>query len=195
MLLAYLDESYDKSRYWITALVCPETTLIPVTNGIDEAYRKGPYPTPAQTELHGHDLFHGEKDFERLHPYPRRRIKWYADALQAVGDEPTVRIFIRGVNRPRLVQRYGDFAHHPHEVVLSHLLERIDEYAAKIGQPLLVIADEHQDAKNHRASLWEYQRSGTWGYRARKLRQVVDTIHYSPLSVLTDVGAFSSNLG
>jgi hypothetical protein len=65
MLLAYLDESYDKNYYWITALVCHETALIPITRGLDEAYWKGPYPVPPRTELHGHDLFHGEKDFSR----------------------------------------------------------------------------------------------------------------------------------
>jgi hypothetical protein len=182
VLLAYLDESYDQTYYWITALVCHETALIPITRGLDEAYWKGDYPAHPQTELHGHDLFHGKNAFERLHTQHRRRIKWYADALQVIGDQPNVRIIIRGVHRKRLVNRYGHNAHPPHDVVLGHLLERVDEYAENQGQPLLVIADEHQDAKRHRSSLWEYQHSGTWGYRSRVLKQVVDTMHYSPSS-------------
>ncbi|KZS65576.1 DUF3800 domain-containing protein [Mycobacterium pseudokansasii] len=180
MLLAYLDESYDQTFYWITAVVCHETALIPITQGLDEAYWKGGYPAYPGTELHGHDLFHGKNDFERLHDQPRRRIKWYADALQVIGDQPNVGIIIRGVHRQRLLNRYGHNAHPPHDVVLEHLLERVDEYAEKQGQPLLVIADEHQDAKRHRSSLWDYQRSGTWGYRSRVLKRVVDTMHYSP---------------
>jgi hypothetical protein len=184
VLLAYLDESYDRNYYWITALVCPEGTLAPVTRGLDEAYWKGAYSTDSLVELHGHDLFHGEKDFWRLKGQPRLRIKWYADALRVIASQPTIRIFIRGVDRKRLEARYGVNAHHPHEVVLPHLLERIDAYADAdaIDQPLLVIADELQDAKRHRDSLWRYQRSGTWGYRSRVLKRVVDTMHFSPSS-------------
>ena len=46
-------------------MVCPERTLISITRGIDEAYWACEYPLRPQTELHGYDLFHSEKDFER----------------------------------------------------------------------------------------------------------------------------------
>ncbi|OIN79104.1 DUF3800 domain-containing protein [Mycobacterium malmoense] len=179
MLLAYLDESYDRRHYWITALVCPDTTLKPIIQSLDDTLAVGEYPLHSRTELHGRDLFHGEKDFVRLHGQPRRRIKLYGEALDAIAKEPSVQIFIRGIDRAAQRARYTT-PHHPHDVVLGHLLERIDEYAATENQPLLVIADEIQDAKHHRASLWQYQNSGTWGYRSRVLNQVVDTIHFSP---------------
>jgi hypothetical protein len=153
--------------------------LKPIIRSIDDAIGIGEYPLNPRTELHGRDLFHGVKDFARLHREPRRRIKLYGDALQAIAKQPSVQIFIRGINRDAQRKRYST-VHHPHDVVLGHLLERIDEYAESQDQPLLVIADEVQDAKHHRSSLWEYQNSGTWGYRSRVLKQVVDTIHFSP---------------
>jgi Protein of unknown function (DUF3800) len=66
--------------------------------------------------------------------------------------------------------------------VLQHLLERIDEYAEGQGQPALVIADEIAEAKEYRRDLWMYQRSSTPGWRARKLTNIVDTIHFAPSS-------------
>ena len=40
MLLAYVDESYNKARYWIAALVCPEAVLNPLTAALDDVVEK-----------------------------------------------------------------------------------------------------------------------------------------------------------
>lgn len=179
MLLAYLDESYDSSRYWITALVCPDRSIKSLVEALDSVMGFGDYPLDPRTELHGYDLFHGEKDFERLKSQPRRRIKIYGDALQAIASQPDAQLFIRGIDRIAQQKRYTT-VQHPHRVVLTHLLEQIDLYAAAQGEYLLVIADEVEGAATHRSSLWDYQHQGTWGYKARVLTQIADTIHFTP---------------
>ena len=67
-------------------------------------------------------------------------------------------------------------------MVLEHLLERINEKAAALGELSLVIADEVDQADNHRRNLWYAQRYATSGYRAQKLKRIVDTIHFAPSS-------------
>ncbi|HWS37032.1 MAG TPA: DUF3800 domain-containing protein [Actinoplanes sp.] len=67
-----------------------------------------------------------------------------------------------------------------HGVVLQHLLERVDEYAASIGDYALVIADEVDGQARYRADFSGYRRSGTGGYRGRKLTRIVDTLHFAP---------------
>ncbi|MGV9981071.1 DUF3800 domain-containing protein [Micromonospora wenchangensis] len=70
-----------------------------------------------------------------------------------------------------------------HEVVLSHLLERVDGYAASKAEYALVIADEVPDQAGHRADLGRYRVSGTGGYRSRRLTRIVDTLHFAPSHV------------
>jgi hypothetical protein len=109
---------------------------------------------------------------------PRARVGIYNEAFQAIADHD-VEIFIRGVDVGQLNRRYI-FADHPHAVVLAHLLERIDERAQLLGQHVLVIADEIDQADDYRHSLWLFQRTGTTGYRSRQLTRIVDTIHFAP---------------
>jgi len=108
----------------------------------------------------------------------RARIGIYNDAFAAIGAHD-VQIMIRGVHVPRLLERYV-MPDHPHTVVLQHLLERIDEYAAREDQPTLVIADEIDREREYRRDLWRYQRQSTPGWRSRRLTNIVDTIYFAP---------------
>ncbi|MFE2121038.1 DUF3800 domain-containing protein [Rhodococcus aetherivorans] len=184
MLLAYVDESYDKERYWIASVVCPSECVIPLTTALDNVVATAVNAhecLDARAELHGHALFHGKEDWEGLAKLHRARIGVYNDAFEALRSFPDVKIFIRGIDRVRQQQRYAT-VQHPHEVVLGHLLERLDEYAESKNTPLLVIADEIDNEKTHRTNLWAYQRYSTKGYRARRLTQIADTIHFAPSS-------------
>ncbi len=80
----------------------------------------------------------------------------------------------------RLDKRYPDGHDHPHSVVLTHLIERVDEYAERVGQNALLIADEVAEQDSYRRDLWQYQRSATWGYRQRQITRVIDTLHFAP---------------
>jgi hypothetical protein len=111
---------------------------------------------------------------------PRTRIGVYNGAFDAIGKHCRA-IILRGVDSAGLRMRYAT-PEPPHSVVLLHLLERVDEYAKQYGEQVLVIADEVGEQAKHRSELAMYRRSGTWGYRARKLTQIVDTLHFAPSS-------------
>ena len=183
MLLAYVDESYDAKWpvYWIAALVCPERVVGPLAAGLDAVVEKaaGSYSgIGAAAELHGHALLHGKDDWKPMAPMVRARIGVYNDAFDVIASHD-VQVMIRGVHVPALKRRYVN-PHHPHTVVLQHLLERVDIYAEAEGQPTLVIADEVDRANEYRRDLWRYQRQSTPGYLSRRLTSIVDTIHFAP---------------
>jgi hypothetical protein len=96
--------------------------------------------------------------------------------MRAIGEHP-VEIYLRGINTARQKARYRN-PHPPHDVVLQHLLERLDE---NIPEPVLVIADEvhDHDRTRHRANLRSFRQSGTPGYRSSYLPRILDTLHYA----------------
>jgi len=181
VLLAYVDESYTKTHYWIVALLCPEGMAIPLTKLLDDVVDRAAasYPGVSTTaELHGHALFHGRDDWRSVAALARARIGIYNDAFDAIASTD-VRVIIRGVDIARLKVRYA-YPDHPHSVVLAHLLERIDETAEEQNELALVIADEVDQADEHRRNLWRFQRFSTTGYRSRQLERIVDTMHFAP---------------
>jgi hypothetical protein len=183
VLLTYVDESYDKSNYWITALIVPEREARSLTAALDAVVAKAFMAWPAlslRAELHGHALFHGKDDWTPVETRPRVRIGVYNDAFAALADHD-VQIIQRGVNIRRLNARY-DYPDHPHAVVLAHLLERVDEYADRMDEWAIVIADEIDEAAIYRQNLWHFQQYATPGYRARRIERIVDTIHFAPSS-------------
>lgn len=178
VLLTYVDESFTARVYWIGALLVPDTVAIPLSQALDQVVEAATktYDVPDGAELHGYDIFHGRSRW-RFAP-PRARIAVYKEAMRAIGAHD-VTIILRGVRRLGLQQRYS--ASRPaHEVVLSHLLERVDGYAAMRQEYALVIADEIHNQADHRADLTRYRVSGTGGYRSRKLTRIVDTLHFAP---------------
>lgn len=181
MLLAYLDESYTRDRYWIAALVCQEGDIQPISSGLDAVVAKAAATYPGidpRAELHGHRLFHGTDDWAPLLTMVRARIGIYGAAFDTVAAS-NARIIIRGVDSRRLEQRYI-FPRPPHHVVLEHILERLNELAKAQDQLCLVIADEIDQQDQYRRSLWEWQNSATSGYLSQQLTRIVDTMHFAP---------------
>lgn len=184
MLLTYVDESYTKDRYFIAALMVPESEAASLTRALDEVVEDthDEYGRISRrAELHGYDLVSGKRDWERLATQVRVRIGVYNKAFQAIADHD-VHIIIRSVNIPGLDRRYPGGHNEPHSIVLAHLLERVDECAAQYRELALVIADEISQQDDYRRELWGYQRNGTWGYRSSKLTRIIDTIHFAPSS-------------
>jgi hypothetical protein len=187
VLLTYVDESYSKQSYFIGALLCPEAEALPLTRALDSVVRKVAADFPdlsPEAELHGYDLLQGKRDWTPLTRQVRARIDVYGSALQAIADHD-VRIIIRGLDTAGLCARYRGVAADPHSVVLTHLLERVVEYAERTDELALVIADEpgrHDHQHQYRADLSRYQQQGTWGYRGRVITRIVDTLHFAPSS-------------
>lgn len=167
------------------AVACPSDCVIPLSVALDEVVAAAVRDFPLEdenAELHGYELFQGKGHWAPLAGRLRARIRVYRDALAVFESFPEVQIFIRGIDRERQRQRYSKVVH-PHVVVLGHLLERLDEHGEGRQAPILVVADEIADAKEHKTHqghLWHYQRASTSGYRARKLNWIADTIHFAP---------------
>ncbi len=127
------------------------------------------YGVDPESELHAHDIFAGKRDWETLAPMTRARIGIYDEALQAIADHD-VTVIIRSVNITGLDRRYPGGHDHPHSIVLTHLIERVDEYVAARGERTILIADEVDAQDSYRRDLWRYQRSATWGIQGTQDR-------------------------
>lgn len=175
MYLAYVDESFDASEHWVVAVLVDHRRV----NDAHRALRavaadaSRDYGIPDETELHGNELFGGKGAFAALEP--RIRIGLYGKALRAIADSGCS-IVLRGVAVPKLQARYGPGAQAQRWVV-EHLLERIDEFCSSADHALIV-ADEHELSRELVADLRRYQDRSTSGYRARRLENVVDTMHF-----------------
>lgn len=184
MLLTYLDESYTKERYFIGALLVPDSEARSLTKALDDVVEKasssyGSRVVRSEAELHGYDLVNAKADWVGLASQVRSRIGIYNEAMQAIADHD-VRVIVRSVDIPGLDARHPNGHDHPHSVVLTHLIERVDEYAEKVDDRALLIADEVDGQADYRRDLWNYQRLWTWGYRSRQITRVVDTLHFAP---------------
>lgn len=181
VLLAYLDESYTQERYYMGALLVPEESAISLTAALDDIVttvtRHCPELSP-EAELHAYELTGGKGDWVPTKQMLRLRIGVYRDALRAIADHDA-KLIMRGVDIPRLNERYAA-PDHPHSVVLMHLIERVNDHAELRGERVLMIADEIDQEDEHRRSLWQLQRTGTWGWRARPIEMIVDTLHFAP---------------
>ncbi|MFC0862432.1 DUF3800 domain-containing protein [Sphaerimonospora cavernae] len=180
MLLAYVDESYTRDRYYMAALLVPDHQAVSLARALDEVVVEASrvYGITPSAELHGTDLLHGNRDWEPIKKMPRARIGVYHAAFQAIADHE-VAIILRGVCSDLLRRRYAT-PYPPHQHVLAHLLERVDDYAKAVDQHVLVIADEVGQQGEYRQDLRTYQTVGTNGWRARRLEQIVDTLHFTP---------------
>lgn len=183
MLLTYVDESYTKDAYYIAALVCPDGAAIPLSRALDAVVEKAAavHGIDPEAELHGHDLFQAKGAWASLEKLPRVRIGVYNDAFKAIADHD-VKIILRGLDQRRLKTRYGPDHDHPHSIVLTHVLERVDECALRHDDLALIIADEVDGQDQYRREFSHYCKVGTWGYKGRQLTRIVDTMHFAPSS-------------
>ena len=162
----------------MAALICSGAGAQQLTRGLDEVVEQavGDYGVDSQAELHGYELFQGERWWDGV-PV-RARIAVYGAALDVIGEHCET-IILRGIHSAGLRERYKH-PEEPHSLVLLHLLERINEYGMRHQEHLLVIADEVGEQARHRSDLALYRRRGTWGYRSAQLTQIVDTLHFAP---------------
>ncbi|GAA2246305.1 hypothetical protein GCM10010368_09560 [Streptomyces roseiscleroticus] len=188
MLLTYVDESYDRDRYWMVALVVAERHLRPLHLALDSVVRKAAdsYPVEADAELHGHALVHARDDWRRMGEKGsnmiRARIGVYADAMKAIAAHD-VGVLVRGLDlrahrSSPPTERDADAS--PHRIVLRHLLEQICDHVQARDELALVIADEIDGADDHRRHFRDYQIEGTGGSLSSTLPCLVDTIHFAP---------------
>lgn len=148
MWFAYIDESFNDAQHWIGAVLVQHTHVNEAQRAIRTvvAEAAGTYGITADTELHGHRIFHGEGDFAPMKQLVRARVGIYASVFDCLVDAGCW-IVLRGVSKPHLVNRYA-YPEHPHRVSMTHLIERVDEFASGRGDHALLIADEHHETQS-----------------------------------------------
>lgn len=179
MWFAYVDESFNRGQHWVVAVLVEHSAVNDAQRAIREvvADAANAYGVSPEAELHGHPLFHGDGDFEPMKQLVRARIGIYAKVFRCLV-AADCRIILRGVSKPHLVRRYAQ-PEHPHRITMTHLIERVDEF---VRDHALLVADEHHETQSTLLrDLVTYQDHGSWGYRGRRITQVVDTIHFAGL--------------
>lgn len=181
MLLAYIDESYDRDEYWLSALVVPNEVALQLQNKLDAVVRDATlsFGIPLNAELHGHPLLHAKEVWEPMKEAVRARINVYSAALHAIADCEGIQIVMAGINVPRLNRRYTA-PHHPHREALDRLTQSVNALAGERGTDFLAIADEIDESDTLRASYWDMQRLDTLSRYGGKLNRAVDALHFAP---------------
>lgn len=187
VLLAYLDESYTDTHYFIGALVVPEAAARPLVTDLDDLMERTSTAydeIDPSVELHAHELVHGKGGWKPLARMHRARIGIYEEVLAAVARHD-VTFIVEGIDRTKLSERYAK-PDEPHSLALMWIMERVQEYTRTVERKVgtatfaLLIADEVDQHDEHRRNLWVAQRDGTWGYKAQVLDRIVDTIYFTP---------------
>lgn len=179
MLLAYVDESYAKDQYFcLGAVLVDGPSSARIEAGFDALVAEYASQTalPRHAELHGYEVFHGKGDWSALRT--RQLINVYDRAMRIIGSSGASLVF-RSMDVARQVQRYHT-PHPPHDVVLGHLLESIDNLADNLDELVVVIADEVHAEERHRSNFRSFRRLGTPGYQSSTLPHLLDTLHFAP---------------
>lgn len=172
MRYAFVDESYSRDRYFVGAYVVREDQLAIVKNAVHTAlrYAEG-FGVHAAAELHGYEIMSGKNAWSPLRGKARAALSIYRRALAEIAAVPGARAFVEGVDIPRLNTRYS-YPQAPHQIALRHLLERLNEYASRVGDRVVVIADEVPDQQAHAMRMASYQSLTTGGYKPSTLARI-----------------------
>lgn len=78
-LIGLIDESSDQTIYRVGALVVRDGQLAPLTAGLNYVAARAAhdYGLPPRAELHGHEIFHGNKNWTAMKRLTRARIGVY----------------------------------------------------------------------------------------------------------------------
>ena len=197
MRLFYLDESGNTGTqldaqqpiHWIVAIGFSPTEVKQVEDAMLLLALKY-FPNQARRasfEFHGGDLFSGRGECQALRV--EQRVALYGELLGLLKPNNAV-IFVHGIDKQLHQQRAvakNYLAEHPHKLAAMYLCERIDEWLEKQStsqQPIygLLVADEQKEVDRDMAARFaDWRNFGTdFGYRPRKLRFLLDTIHFVP---------------
>lgn len=192
MLIAYLDESYDQNQYFIGAAIGDEAAWEKVGESYEDIRgRTCPlHGLPSQIEFHGHELMGGKGDWSPLRGRHREAAGIYAAVLRAQRDAG-ISYLLRGVDIRRLHARYA-YPRRPHDIVLGHLLERIDDFTAaqaRAAGRTIIVADEIAHQAEHQTQFEAYQKLGTGGYRSSRLPHISAPINFADSRLTTGLQA------
>lgn len=186
MYLAYLDESGNTGRklddpdqpvHWLVSVLVPEDRAIDLMLALDEIVRRH-IPDDPKRELHGAELFGGDKGWKGVAPATRLAV--YEEALAALATHDCS-IAHSSIDKVKL-QSWKIHAS-PHLIALHLLMEKIDGLARGQSDPLrqrvLLVADETTEHEAFALDLLaDLQRSGVGVFAGRRISNIVDTVHF-----------------
>lgn len=171
MLFAFIDESYTDDRYWIAAVVIHVDHIGQLSDALAQsAHYASTFGVPLGTEFHGHRIMNGLDGWESIHRKTRAAGQIYRHAARAIATTPA-RLYFEGVDISLLNRRYR-YPDPPHLIVLRHVLERVNQYAASQRDTVVVICDEVQGSDDHARKFGEYKLIGTPGFRSSRLQSL-----------------------
>lgn len=177
MQIAYIDESYNDTYYFVGAAVGSESSWAAVAEELEKlrgwAIRE--YGLREDVEFHGALIMGGKHEWEALRGKHREAADVMAKVLRIAADAGVQYVF-RGVHMPGLTQRYM-MPDHPHAVVLEHTFQRLENYALKLQlrEPVRLVADMIDIRDELQSQFSGYQQLGT---RSRWNRSKLDHLAY-----------------
>ncbi|MGN8048231.1 DUF3800 domain-containing protein [Curtobacterium sp. 22159] len=181
MLIAYVDESYDRDHYFIGAALATFEQWEAVSERFATIRQRTAreHGTSEQIEFHGHELMGGTGPWRNLRGR-HREAAGVSTAVLGAAAEVGVRYIFRGVDVARLKARFR-YPRTPHSVVFGHLLEQIDGYVA-VNDPdeqAIVVADEIATQAEHQRAFAGYQEFGTTSERPSRLAHISAPINFA----------------
>ncbi|GIG29496.1 DUF3800 domain-containing protein [Cellulomonas marina] len=187
MFLTYLDESGntgsrlddpDQPVHWLVAVLVPEEQVLPLAAAVD-AVVAAHVPQDPRRELHGAELFGGDKRWRGVPPGTRLEV--YEEALRLLQAHGCA-VAHASVDKRRLAARHLR-PHPPHLLALQFLVEKLDGYLAYQRDPLrqraLLVADETNEHEAFALDMVKgLQATGAGVVAGRQLRHIVDTVHF-----------------
>lgn len=169
MLKLFVDESYQRDHYYVAGVLANEKQASRLEQRLDElaAQIQARNKWTTAPEFHGHSLMNGLDDWKPLRDNFGACLNIYQKVLHAVRGSGAA-IYLEGVDINRLNARYR-YPDSPHEVVLRHLLERVNESCASTGEKCTVIADRVPQENDFNAAIQTFTRIKTPGYKGQQL--------------------------
>lgn len=181
MLIAYVDESYDREFYFIGAAVATMHQWECVSDTYSAIRRRtsAEHGTDPAIEFHAHELMGGIGAWGTFRGRHREAAGVYIAALQAAED-CGVRYLFRGVDVARLNARYR-YPRPPHAVVFQHLLEQIDAFTEASGETdqTIIVADQIATQSDHQRAFAGYQSAGVDGAQSARLERISAPINFA----------------
>lgn len=178
MYQLFVDESYQKGHYYVAGVLVNEKQNGALVTRLDElaasVQKRNSWPAPP--EFHGHALMNGLDDWKSLNGNFGACVTIYQKVLHAIQNSGA-QVYLEGVDVNRLNARYK-YPDSPHEIVLRHTLERVNEYCARDGEMCKVIADMVPQQDDFNEAIQRFIRVDTPGYRSQKLLCVDGDIEF-----------------
>ncbi|KQX72333.1 hypothetical protein ASD10_15140 [Aeromicrobium sp. Root472D3] len=177
VLKAFVDESYCDDWFYMVAAVADDETVAAMTADLNDLTADLSYgfDVDARAEIHGYDLMQGRSIWKGVE-LPLR-ISVAARALTVIADHD-VKFLIRGLDRTAQRAKYRKTVYPPYPMVLTHIMQEVDRYAAALGQKAVITCDEIHEHDRHRAMLEDHRAKGTPTYRASHLRNVAGELQF-----------------